>query len=132
MMDSFEFNVLMKRSDRFEGIVLNWRFSEITAGMTQEEIAEKLDCSRATVNMVKSGKRNFDIRWIEVIAEKFKIPKWQLFARPEEVLPPEYLEWLTDYSRLDKDGRRIVDSMLRATRVAPLDEQDDPKKKKTV
>jgi transcriptional regulator with XRE-family HTH domain len=95
-----------------------WRFSEITEGLTQEQIAERLDCSVGQVNMLLSGKRKFHSEWITRISKNFNIPEWQLFAKPEEVLPPEYLQWKADYALLDDDRKRIVDDMLLAARVS--------------
>lgn len=110
-------NDFMKRKDRFEGIILKWRLFEIMPkDMSQEKLAEMLECSAATISAVKSGKRNPDARWIEVIAEKFKIPTWQLFVDPKKVIPEEYIEIIEGYKCLDKERKILVDDMLTAAR----------------
>jgi transcriptional regulator with XRE-family HTH domain len=57
-----------------------------------------------------------DKRWnadhLEGAVSFFNIPSWQLFARPQEVVPKKYLDLMTAYESLDDLNRRIVDNAL--------------------
>jgi transcriptional regulator with XRE-family HTH domain len=97
--------------------------------MKQNELADLADMQQSYVNELLNLKKRWNVENLEKISNALDMPAWQLFADPSEVLPQEYLEWADDYARLDKDSRRIVDSMLKATRVQTKAEQDAKKKK---
>lgn len=93
---------------------MTWRLKEILddLGLTQEKAAELLDCSIGQLNMLISGKRKFHSGWIERISEKLKIPAWQLFVDPAEVISEDDKRLTDAYHSLSKDLRRAVDAIL--------------------
>lgn len=91
---------------------MTWRFAEITRGMTQEQIAEKLNCSVGQVNMMLSGKRKFHTHWITRIAEAWGIPEWQLFTTGEEIYPKSDKALVEAYLRAPAHKQQTVRDIL--------------------
>lgn len=96
----------------YSNMVMAWRFAEITKGMTQEQIAAKLDCSVGQVNMMLSGKRKFHAEWISRIAKAWGIPEWQLFATADEIYPPNEKAIIAAYLKAADHKQQTVRDIL--------------------
>ena len=110
-----------------------WRFAEITKGMTQEQIAEKLECSVGQVNMMLSGKRKFHTIWISRIAKAWDIQEWQLFTTGEEIYGAKERAIVEAYYKASKRRRETVDELLGIEDLASADNEQaiiDTKKNK--
>lgn len=57
----------------------------IARGMTQMELAEKLDSAQATIAFYESGKREPDFKTIQKIADFFGVPAYSLYPSPDNV-----------------------------------------------
>lgn len=94
---------------------MEWRFKQIVEerGISQEKVAEMLDCSIGQANMLLNGGRGKSIhKWVAAIEAAFSIPAWQLFISPDKVWPKEAQHVWEAYRRLSGDSRRIVDQFL--------------------
>lgn len=72
-------------------------------GLTQDELANKLDVSRSTIGMYESGSREPDYETLEAIADFFNVDTDYLLGRTTKttVLPNHYY--------LDEDAREAAD-----------------------
>ncbi len=72
-------------------------------GLTQDELANKLDVSRSTIGMYESGSREPDYETLEAIADFFNVDTDYLLGRTNKttVLPNHYY--------LDEDAREAAE-----------------------
>lgn len=101
-----------------------------TAGLSQEEFADRLELSRNFINQVENGKKNCSKRTISAICEKIKIDgmpinkHWLLTGEGKMVKPDtknrEILAFANDTMELsdEKFKKRFVEALTR------LDEND--------
>lgn len=79
-------------------------------------LADALGKPPSVISELCSGKDRLNDDLIASICTALRIPVWQLFADPVDVIPKEYLDLMADYKSLDDDSKRIVDAMLLAAR----------------
>lgn len=84
----------------FQSVLKSLRKS---SGLTQDELANKLDVSRSTIGMYESGAREPDYETLETIADFFNVDTDYLLGRTTKttVLPEHYY--------LDEDAREAAD-----------------------
>ena len=74
-----------------------------SSGLTQDELANKLDVSRSTIGMYESGAREPDYETLEAIADFFNVDTDYLLGRTSKttVLPDHYY--------LDEEAREAAE-----------------------
>lgn len=68
----------------------------IAAGLSQQELADRLGISRSRLGNYELGERRPDLELLSKLADFFRVPVDQLLGRPDEVvIPPEVIppEW---------------------------------------
>jgi len=78
------------------------------AGLTQEALAEILNCSKGQVSMLLSGERKYHAKWISLISEKLRIPEWYLFVDPKMIPDDKDQELISRYNALPENGKDNV------------------------
>lgn len=91
------------------------------AGLTQVEIAEKLEISRSTIGMYETGAREPDFETLEKIAVFFNVDIDYLLGRTDRttLLP----ETVGQYSCLNKKDERDIEKILNQTREQLLSQE---------
>lgn len=85
-----------------------------SAGLTQVEIAEKLEISRSTIGMYETGAREPDFETLEKIADFFNVDTDYLLGRTSRttLLP----ETVGQYSRMSRRDERDIEKIINQTR----------------
>lgn len=91
------------------------------AGLTQVEIAEKLEISRSTIGMYETGAREPNFETLEKIADFFNVDIDYLLGRTDRttLLP----ETAGQYSCLNKKDERDIEKILNQTREQLLSQE---------
>lgn len=94
--------------------MMDWRFREVMseAGLTQEKMAELLNCSKGQVSMLLSGERKFHSDWIEKISHALNIPTWYLFLDPSELPEKEERRFFEKYSKAPEHVQKTIKILL--------------------
>jgi transcriptional regulator with XRE-family HTH domain len=86
------------------------RFKElrVSSGLTQDEIAKKLNTSRSRIGMYETGKREPDHETLEMIADFFNVDLDYLLGRSSKTTYiPQNL--ITHKENTEEDRKRIID-----------------------
>ncbi len=87
----------------------------ISSGLTQVEMAKKIDISRSTIGMYETGAREPDFETLEKIADFFNVDTDYLLGRTDKTtLLPETIGRYT--SSLTKRDTRDIEKILDSTR----------------
>lgn len=99
---------------------MTWRFAEIikNSGLTDEQAAERLGCSKGQISMLISGERKYHSEWVRRISDAWGIPEWQLFADPDKLYPAEDMLIIEAYRRLKGTDKDVVDKFLGIDKVS--------------
>lgn len=83
-------------------------------GLTQGELAERLQVGRSTVSMWESGQREPDFETLEKISDYFNVPMSSFFPGTENPASGEAggAGIFTLYRTLSAEDRQMVDSMI--------------------
>lgn len=86
-------------------------------GLTQQQLAEKLKCSRGRISMYELGKRNPDFVTLEEIADFFNVNMSTLLGeeeKPATVNDDELQEWIDIIKKLPPEKRAQLKSFLQS------------------
>lgn len=109
--------------------IISQRIRDIldSKGQNVSRLAEMTNRTTGYLSMLlnnKHGKR-WNIDLLSEVAQALNVPMWHLFVDPKETISRDAYNVIDRYNRLDPDGKRIVDSILRA----PPDESTSPQPK---
>lgn len=92
----------------------DWRLKEVMKdlGVTQEKLAEMLDCSKGQISMLLSGERKFHSEWIIKISRALNIPSWYLFLDPAEMQSDEEKDMFTRYKSAPEHVQQTIKTLL--------------------
>lgn len=94
------------------------RLSELTKERgAKKRLADAMDKPPSVISDLCVGNDRLNDDLISSICAALKIPVWQLFADPRDVIPREYRDLMDDYISLEPDSKRIVDAMLQSARL---------------
>ena len=71
-------------------------------GLTQEQLAERLDTNKGQVSKLERGAQRMNDDWAALIADALNIEPWQLLRHPDAPDPADLLTGL-----LEKDRERV-------------------------
>jgi transcriptional regulator with XRE-family HTH domain len=93
----------------------DWRLKEVLkeAQITQEKLAELLDCSKGQVSMLLSGERKFHSVWITEISRVLNIPVWHLFVDPQTIATEETSDLVKRYQTAPDHIQKAIDDLLK-------------------
>lgn len=93
-------------------------------GYTQKELAKLINSSVSKIGMWETGQREPVKEDLTILAEIFEVPVDYLIgdtntevleiSKKIEALPPEVLEALQGYFRLDDDKREIINKLIQS------------------
>lgn len=88
----------------------------INSGLTQQELAKKLNCSQSTITMWENGKRQPDIETLEVIADLFNVDMNFLVGTSDNttmILDSNQFELLSLFDQLNDSGKKLILNTIR-------------------
>ena len=68
-------------------------------GLTQEQLAERLDTNKGQVSKLERGVQRMNDDWAALIAEALNMEPWQLLRHPDAPAPADLLAGLLEQDR---------------------------------
>lgn len=90
--------------------LLEWREYK---GLTQEQVAERMDTNKGQVQKLENGKQRMNDRWIAGFAHAFDIEPSRLLQHPESPSADELLRQASPEQR--RQVQAVIEAILKAS-----------------
>lgn len=77
---------LVKREIRYNTVVSRLLAMRVQRGLSQEEVAERMECSASKVSRIESG-NDFDLKWVDLVGYLEALNMKMIFSFEDPTLP---------------------------------------------